>query len=65
MWASWGQDREASNPGHPRTCARVRMEEETEAVMTGSEAAITRIDDSSDDEPSCQRGGMMSAGVQK
>ena len=42
---------EASNPGPRRTRARARMEEEVEAVLTGLEAAITRIDDSSDDEP--------------
>ena len=42
----------ASNPGPPRTRARARMEEEAEAVLSGLEAALTRIDDSSDDEPS-------------
>ena len=43
---------EASNPGPPRTLARVRMEQEAEAEATLSclEAALTRIDDS-DDEP--------------
>ena len=42
---------EASNPGPPRTRARARMEQEAEVALTGLEAAITRIDDSSDDEP--------------
>ena len=42
---------EASNPGPPRTRARARMEREAEVALTGLEAAITRIDDSSDDEP--------------
>ena len=42
---------EASNPGPPRTGARARMEEEADAVLSGLEAALTRIDDSSDDEP--------------
>ena len=48
---------EASNPGPPRTRARARLEEEAEAeaeaeaVLTGLEAAITRIADSSDEEP--------------
>ena len=43
---------EASNPGPPRTRARARTREEAEAVFSGLEAALTRIDDSSDDEPS-------------
>ena len=42
---------EASNPGPPRTRARARIEREAEVALTGLEAAITRIDDSSDDEP--------------
>ena len=42
---------EASNPGLARTWARVRLDEEDEAVLTGLGAAVTRIDDSSDDEP--------------
>ena len=42
---------EASNPGPPTTRSRARMEEEAEAVLSGLEAALTRIDDSSDDEP--------------
>ena len=42
---------EASNPGPPRTRARVRMEREAEVALTGFEAAITRVHDSSDDEP--------------
>ena len=44
----WG---EASNPGPARTRARARLDEEDEAVLTGLAAAVTRIDDSSDDEP--------------
>ena len=39
------------NPGPPTTRSRVRMEEEAEATLSGLEAALTRIDDSSDDEP--------------
>ena len=40
---------EASNPGPPTTHSRARMEEEeAEAVLSGLEAALTRIDDSSD-----------------
>ena len=42
---------EAQNPGPPRRRARVRMEEKAEIALTYSEAAITRIEDSSDDEP--------------
>ena len=42
---------DASNPGPHRTRARARMEEEADAVLSGLEAALTRIDDSSDDEP--------------
>ena len=50
-WVPWGSDREASNPGPPRTRARARMEQEAEVALTGLESAIARIDDSSDDEP--------------
>ena len=42
---------EASNPGPARTRARARLDEEDENVLTGLEAAVTRIDHSSDDEP--------------
>ena len=42
---------EASNPGPPITRSRARMEEEAEAALSGLEAALTRIDVSSDDEP--------------
>ena len=42
---------EAQNPGPPRTRARARMEEEAEIALTNLEAAITRIEDSSDDKP--------------
>ena len=33
------------------TRSRARMEEEAEAALSGLEVALTRIDDSSDDEP--------------
>ena len=39
------------SPGPPRTRARARMEQQAEVVLTGLEAATTRIDDSSDDKP--------------
>ena len=44
---------ESSNPEPPRTRARARMEQEAKAVaaLTCLEVAVTRIDDSSDDEP--------------
>ena len=42
---------EASNPGPPMTRSHTHMEEEAEAALSGLEAALTRIDDSSDDEP--------------
>ena len=53
LWASWGHD-------GPRTRARARMEEEAKAevVLGGSEAAVTRIDHSDDENLHCQFGGM-------
>ena len=63
--AARGQTGRNFESGPPRRRARARVEEEAEAVLTGLEAAVTRIDDSSDDEPSCQRGGMRSASVKK
>ena len=43
---------EVSHPGPPRTRARARMEAEAEAevVLSGLEAAVTRIDDSDEEE---------------
>ena len=51
---------EASHPGPPRTRARARMEAEAEAevVLSGLEAAVTRIDDSERKISQSQLGGM-------
>ena len=42
---------EASHPGPPQTRARARMEAEAEVVLSGLEVALTRIEDSGDEQP--------------